>query len=68
MVNNNHPTERSRHIDIAHFAIQEWRANGDIRLAHIPGVINPSDAATKPLPWTLHDRHVRRAMGHYGFP
>jgi hypothetical protein len=68
MVNNNRPTERSRHIDIAHFAIQEWRARGDIVLLHIPGVINCSDAGTKPLPWTLHHRHVRRSMGHYGFP
>jgi hypothetical protein len=68
MVNQDRPTERSRHIDIAFFAIQSWRKLGDIHLQHIPGVINPSDAATKPLPWTLHHRHVRRSMGHYAFP
>jgi hypothetical protein len=66
MVNANRPTELSRHIDIQHFAIQEWRQRGDIKLAHIPGVINPSDAQTKPLGWILHHRHVRRSMGHHG--
>jgi hypothetical protein len=60
MVNANWPTERSRHIDIQHFAIQEWRQRGDIKLAHIPGVINPADAQTKPLGWILHHLHVRR--------
>jgi hypothetical protein len=40
MVNAKRPTERSGHIDIQHFAIQEWRQRGDIKLAHIPGVIN----------------------------
>jgi hypothetical protein len=38
MVNANRPTERSRHIDIQHFAIQEWGQRGDIKLTHIPGV------------------------------
>jgi hypothetical protein len=66
MVNANRPTERSRHIDIQYFAIQEWRQRGDIKLAHIPGVINPADAQTKPLGWILHHRHVRRIMGHHG--
>jgi hypothetical protein len=66
MVDANRPTEPSRHIDIQHFAIQEWRQRGDIKLAHIPGVINPSDAPTKPLGWILHRRHVRRSMGHHG--
>lgn len=34
-------------------------------MKHLPGIINPSDALTKPLSWVLHHRHVRRAMGHY---
>jgi hypothetical protein len=38
------------HIDIQHFAIQEWRARGIIQLFHIPGVINAADQQqTKPL-------------------
>ena len=65
MVNERKPTTRSRHIDIQHFAIQEWRAAGDVILHHIPGVINPSDQATKPLGWALLSRHARRSMGHH---
>ena len=65
MINERKPTTRSRHIDIQHFAIQEWRARGDIVMRHIAGILNPSDQATKPLGWTLHSRHVRRLMGHH---
>jgi hypothetical protein len=66
MVNASKPTTRSRHIAIQHFAIQEWKEQGDIILEHIPGTINPADALTKALGWILHSRHVRRAMGHHG--
>ena len=65
MVNSNRPTERSRHIDIAWFAIQDWRASGDIVLKHIKGTLNPSDDLTKALGWILHARHSRRLLGHY---
>jgi hypothetical protein len=58
MINENKPTPRSRHIDIQHFAIQEWRARKLIELHHIPGVVNPTDQATKALGWTLHSRHA----------
>jgi hypothetical protein len=68
MINNNRPTERSRHIDIAWFAIQDWRAAGDIVLKHIKGTLNPSDDLTKALGWILHARHARRLLGHYGPP
>ena len=68
MINASRPTPRARHIDIQHFAIQEWKANGDIILCHIPGIINPADALTKSLGPTLHYRHVRRMMGHYAAP
>ena len=66
MVNEDRPTPRARHIDIQHFAIQEWRKRGIVTLRHIPGIINPSDAATKPLGWVLHRRHVLCMMGYYG--
>jgi hypothetical protein len=66
MINAQKPTERSRHIDIQFFAIQDWKEAGDIIMAHIPGVINPADDLTKPLGWVLHARHARRVMGHYG--
>ena len=68
MINNNRPTERSRHIDIAWFAIQDWRAAGDVVLRHIAGTLNPSDDLTKALGWVLHARHARRLLGHYGAP
>jgi hypothetical protein len=68
MVNASRPTPRARHIDIQHFALQEWKANKEIYLSHIPGVINSADSLTKSLGSTLHFRHVRRIMGHYGAP
>mmetsp|Transcript_8446 Transcript_8446/g.23424 ORF Transcript_8446/g.23424 Transcript_8446/m.23424 type:complete len:89 (+) Transcript_8446:625-891(+) len=66
MINAKVPTERSRHIDIQHFAIQDWKDAGDIVTSFIPGIINPSDDLTKPLGWVLHSRHARGIMGYYG--
>ncbi|KAI2490688.1 Reverse transcriptase (RNA-dependent DNA polymerase) [Fragilaria crotonensis] len=68
MVNASRPTPRARHIDIQHFALQEWKAANEIVLSHIPGVVNSADSLTKSLGSTLHHRHVRRLMGHYGAP
>jgi hypothetical protein len=65
MINENRPTTRARHIEIQHFAIQEWREQGDLIMEHIAGTINPSDDLTKALGWILHARHARRSMGHY---
>jgi len=65
MINARIPTERSRHILVQFFAVQDWKEDGDIVLKHIPGVINPADDLTKPLGWILHERHCRRLMGHY---
>ena len=65
MINESRPTNRARHVDIQHFAIQEWRDKGDIIMAHIRGIINSSDGLTKALGWILHSRHGRRGMGHY---
>jgi hypothetical protein len=65
MVNENRPTERSRHINILHFEFQERRQRGDIKLAHIPGAINPANAQTKPLGWILHHRHIYRKTGYH---
>ena len=65
MINARVPTERSRLIDIQHFAIQDWRDNGDLTMHFIAGSINPADDMTKPLGWVLHARHARRIMGHF---
>ena len=64
MINECKPAPRSRHIDIQHFAIQEWRQRGILHMRHIPGVINPADHVTKSLGWTLFSQHARRSMGH----
>ena len=65
MVNESRPTPRARHIEIQHFAIQEWRNKGDVVLRHCPGILNVSDDLTKALGWVLHSRHARRSMGHF---
>ena len=68
IINKEIPTERTRHCDIQFFALQEWYQRRLIDMVHIPGTINPADACTKALGWTLHHRHVRRSMGHCGPP
>jgi hypothetical protein len=69
MANNVRPTDRTRHMDIRWFALQEWiHVDKDIIVIHISGIINPSDALTKALAWLKHHRHMSRAMGHLGSP
>jgi hypothetical protein len=68
MANAKRPTERSRHVDIQHFALQQWVQNNDVLLQHVRGMINPSDALTNALGWILHHRHCSRAMGMMGSP
>jgi hypothetical protein len=49
------PHKWSCHINIQHFAIQEWHDAGVLKVMHIhPGVINPSDAATMALASQLY--------------
>jgi len=55
VINARVPTECSRHIDIQHIAIQDWKDSSAIVMEFIPGVINPSDDLTKPLGWVSHD-------------
>ena len=64
MENDGNPTERSRHIDIQYFALQEWVQKDLVKLHHIKGVENPADSMTKALGWVLHTRHVTWLMGH----
>ena len=52
-------------LDIRYFALQDWKADGDIEMVHIPGIVNPSDDLTKPLGWILHEQHCQQTMGHY---
>ena len=63
--NNTAPTERTRHMDIRFFCLQDWREDGDIIMEHIRGVVNMPDTLTKNCDWILHSRHCRRMLGHY---
>jgi hypothetical protein len=63
MANAKRPTERSWHIDIQHFALQEWVQKREGVLEHVRGILNPADALIKPLGWILHHRHCSRVMG-----
>ena len=63
---NTAPTDRTRHIDIRFFSLQDWRLDGDIIMHHILGTLNPSNDLTKSLGWVLYAWHCRRLMGHYG--
>ena len=65
MIQEDKPTNRSHHIDVQWFAIQEWRQKGDVIMEHLSGLINPSDGLTKALGWVLHAWHACRGMGHY---
>jgi len=66
MINNCKPTTCFHHIDIQHFAIQEWQNQGNIRMHHIPGILNPADNKMKALSWLLHSQHSCQTMGHFG--
>ena len=66
MINASKPTVRSRHIDIQHFAIQEWKLRGDIIFHHIAGTINMSDAMTKSVRWL--DSSPSPHSSRYGSP
>jgi hypothetical protein len=68
MANAKNPTERSQYIDVQYFTLLSWVDAGDVILLHIPGVMNPSDALTKPLRWVLHHLHCHLVMGLAGSP
>ena len=64
---NTTPTERTRHMDIRFFSLQDWHEDGDLIMKHIPGQLNPSDDLTKSLGRVLHHKHCRRMMGHLNY-
>jgi len=66
MINNSKHTTELHHIDVQHFAIQEWQSQGGIEMCHIPGILNLVDDKTKALSRMLHSCHSCHAMGHYG--
>ena len=68
MANSDKPTNRTRHMEITYFVIQEWVRTGILRLKHLQGTSNTSDALTKALGWVLLNRHVTLMMGLQGSP
>ena len=63
--NNTSPTERTRHMNIRFFSLQDWRIDKEIIMTNIPGTLNPPDDLTKSLAYVLHARYCRRYMGQF---
>ncbi len=59
-------TKRLRHVDIRHFAIQEWTRSHELTVLKVHTSQNPADLCTKALDRKLHTRHMLRLMGYYG--
>jgi hypothetical protein len=68
MANASQPTKRTRHMDIRHFAIQEWVECDLIQLKRVDTTVNLSDTLTKPLQRILFYRHLDALMGSHGPP
>jgi hypothetical protein len=62
MINNNHSTKNTKHIQKYHHWAREKVSEGILQYHHISGTINVSDALTKYLPADLFYKH-RKSMG-----
>ena len=54
MIKNDAPHNRTKHVDTQHHYIPENHDLGIISLYRIPGIVNPADILTKPLPPKRH--------------
>ena len=63
MENAGQSTKRTRHMDIRHFAIQDWVEEDIIILEYIDTSDNSADSFTKPLGRTLFNKHCDVIMG-----
>ena len=63
MANAQQPTKRTRHMDIKHFALQEWCKRDLIILHKIHTNGNWADVLTKPHGKVLFYRHMNHIMG-----
>ena len=54
---------RTKHIDIAHHAIRDWREAGRLRIAYCPTGDMLADLMTKPLPQATHTRLTQLCLG-----
>ena len=63
MANAQRPTKRTKHMDIKHFALQDWVDRDLITLKRINTSDNYSDAMTKPTGRTIYYRHMDFIQG-----
>jgi hypothetical protein len=63
MANAQQLTKRTRHMDIKHFALQDWVLRDLIHLECIDTADNYSDAMTKPTPRVLFYHHMDYILG-----
>ena len=60
MINNNSfPTEKTRHVHIRYFSLQNWQQDGDLIMVHIPSIVNLSNSLSKLVGFVLHSQHCR---------
>ena len=63
MANAQQPTRRTRHIETAAFALQDWVSRDLVCLEYVMTSMNSADAMTKPLARILFYKHFDRLMG-----
>jgi hypothetical protein len=65
MANAQQPTQRTRHMDIKHFVLQDWVVRDLLLLARIATADNYSDVMTKAQARTLFYRHMQYVQGKH---
>ena len=63
MANAGKPTRHTRHVELKHFAIQDWVAKDLLIMKWISTHNNCSDSLTKPLNKILQYKHMDYLMG-----
>ena len=63
MANAKQPTRRTKHMDVKHFALQNWVEEDLLLLEQIGTTNNSADSFTKALPRTLFYKHCDVIMG-----
>ena len=63
MANAQQPTRRTRHLDTAAFALQDWVSRDLLNVTYIASHKNSSDGMTKPLSRILFYKHFDVLMG-----
>ena len=63
MANAKQPTRRTKHMEVRHFALQDWVEEDLVLLEQIGTTNNSADSFTKALPRTLFYKHSDVIMG-----